>query len=54
MTRCYERRRELSGVITPKDSLNYNPFTQDFYEYSSLLECCVLLTTNSCWHFERQ
>lgn len=43
MKRCYE----LSDVITPKDYVDYNPSTQDFYEDSSLLECCVVLTTNS-------
>jgi hypothetical protein len=30
MTSCHECRRELSGVITPKHSLDYNPSTQDF------------------------
>jgi hypothetical protein len=48
MTRCYDFRHELSGVISPKDALDYNPSTQYFYEDSSLLECCVVLTTNNC------
>jgi len=37
------------GHIIPKDYLDYDPSTQDFYEDSRLLECCVVLTTNRCW-----